>query len=137
MDRSAAIWRVVARGIRMSELFVEQIEMGPMKNFVYIIGSRSTREVALVDPAWDVDGLLERLDAQDYKLSAVLVTHYHPDHVGGGFGNRRIAGLAELMARRPVKVYANKHEANGVKRVTGLAACYFALVDSGDLLKLG
>lgn len=120
-----------------TELFVEQIEMGPMKNFVYIVGSRSTREVALVDPAWDVDRLVDRLDAQDYKLRAVLVTHYHPDHVGGGFGNRRIAGLAELMARCPAKVYANRHEAAGVQRVTGLSASDIAQVDSGDRLKIG
>jgi hydroxyacylglutathione hydrolase len=120
-----------------SELFVEQIQVGPMQNFAYIVGSRSTREVALVDPAWDIDGLLNRLDEQDYKLSAVLVTHYHPDHVGGGMGQRRIAGLAELMARRPVKVHAHKDEAAGVKRVTGLSANDIAKVDSGDRLKLG
>ena len=34
------------------ELFIEQIEMGPMQNFVYVVGSTITREVALVDPAW-------------------------------------------------------------------------------------
>jgi hydroxyacylglutathione hydrolase len=119
------------------ELLVEQIEVGPMKNFVYIVGSRSTREVVLVDPAWDIEGLLARLDEQDYKLSAVLVTHYHPDHVGGGMGARRIAGVAELLGRRPVKVYAHRDEADGVQRVTGLSESDMAKVDSGDRLKLG
>jgi hydroxyacylglutathione hydrolase len=123
--------------VNAPELFVEQIEIGPIKNFVYILGSRSTREVALVDPAWDIDGLLARLDERDYALSAVLVTHYHPDHVGGGMGQRRIAGLAELMARRPVRVYAHREEAAGVQRVTGLSASDIAKVDSGDRLKLG
>ena len=40
------------------ELIRQQIEIGPMKNFVYVVSSASTREVALVDPAWDIDGLL-------------------------------------------------------------------------------
>ena len=37
-----------------SELLVEQIQIGPMENFTYIVGSRSTREVVIVDPAWDL-----------------------------------------------------------------------------------
>ena len=38
----------------MSEdLYLEQLKLGPMENFVYIIGSKSTREVALIDPAWE------------------------------------------------------------------------------------
>ena len=36
---------------------MEQIQIGPMQNFTYLIGSRSTREVAIVDPAWDIDRL--------------------------------------------------------------------------------
>ena len=43
------------------ELIIEQIEIGPMQNFTYIVGSRSTREVCIVDPAWDIDGLLNHL----------------------------------------------------------------------------
>ena len=33
-----------------------------MQNFVYAVGSKRTREVALVDSAWDVDGLLDHLE---------------------------------------------------------------------------
>ena len=29
------------------DLYLEQLKLGPMENFVYIIGSKSTREVAL------------------------------------------------------------------------------------------
>ena len=40
-----------------SELIIEQIEIGSMANFTYIVGSRSTREVAIVDPAWDIEAV--------------------------------------------------------------------------------
>lgn len=119
------------------ELLIEQIEIGPMRNFVYVVGSRTTREVALVDPAWDIAGLLEHLDKSELRLSAALVTHYHPDHVGGSFGQHAIQGLAELMASRPVKVYANRHEVEGLRKVTGLADSDLVKVDSGDKLTLG
>jgi glyoxylase-like metal-dependent hydrolase (beta-lactamase superfamily II) len=120
-----------------SELLIEQIEIGPMRNFVYVVGSRTTREVALVDPAWDVAGLLEHLAKQDLRLTAALVTHYHPDHVGGAFGHHAVEGLAELMARNPVKVYANREEADGVRKVTGISETDMVTVDSGDKLQLG
>ena len=36
------------------DLYLEQLECGPMQNFVYLIGSKRTREVAIVDPAWAI-----------------------------------------------------------------------------------
>ena len=42
------------------DLYLEQIQLGPMENFVYLIGSKSTREVSVVDPAWDIDFLLKK-----------------------------------------------------------------------------
>ena len=119
------------------ELIIEQIQIGPMQNFTYIVGDRQTREVMIVDPAWDIDALLARLDESDYKLTGALVTHYHPDHCGGGMGGHSIQGVAELLAKRPVKIYANKLEADGVIKVTGISESDIARVDSGDKLLIG
>lgn len=119
------------------ELIIEQIACGPMQNFVYVIGSKKTREVALVDPAWSIDGLLEHVEGQDFTPVAALVTHYHPDHIGGEIYGERIEGLAELLGRRGLKVYANKHEADGVKQVTGISDTDLVKVDSGDTLRIG
>ena len=44
-----------------TDLIIEQIEIGPMQNYTYIIGCRSTRKVVVVDPAWDVDSLVTHL----------------------------------------------------------------------------
>ncbi len=119
------------------ELIVEQIEIGPMRNFVYLVGSRSTREVAIVDPAWDIERLIRLVDERGYKLTAALVTHYHPDHVGGSFGGQRIAGLAELLALRPVKIYAQRGECDGIRKVTGVSASDLVAVDSGTRMNIG
>ena len=120
-----------------NELIVEQIQVGPMANFTYIVGSRSTREVAVVDPAWEIDELLNHIAERDYTLTAALATHYHPDHVGGGMGGRNIAGVVELLAKNPVKIYAHRDEAAGVKRVTGISESDLVKVDSGDKLAVG
>ena len=119
------------------ELIIEQIQIGPMMNFTYIVGSKSTREVALVDPAWDIDALLSHLDEKEYVLNSVLVTHYHPDHVGGAMRGEGIEGVAQIMENRPVRVYAHRLEAQGVQKVTGISDSDIKQVDSGDTLDIG
>ncbi len=120
-----------------SDLYLEQLECGPMMNFVYLVGSRSTREVALVDPAWSMEGLLERLDERDLNLVAAFVTHYHPDHVGGEIMGHQVEGLSDLMERRAVPVYVHRGEADGLRRVTGLSESDLRRVDSDDTLRIG
>jgi hydroxyacylglutathione hydrolase len=119
------------------ELIIEQIEIGPMQNFTYLVGSRSTREVAIVDPAWDIDSLLRHIEAKDYTLTAALVTHYHPDHIGGSFGSHNVEGIAELLGRKGVKVFTHNDEADGVRKVTGLSESDLTRVRSGDKLSIG
>jgi glyoxylase-like metal-dependent hydrolase (beta-lactamase superfamily II) len=119
------------------ELIIEQIEIGPMQNFTYLVGSRETREVVVVDPAWDIEGLLKHLQERDYILSGALVTHYHPDHCGGSMGGHSVEGIAELLATNPVRIYAHKEEADGLKKVTGVSENDIIRVESGDKLSVG
>lgn len=119
------------------ELFLEQIACGPMQNFVYAIGSRVTREVVLVDPAWAVEAIVSHVREQGFEPVAALVTHYHPDHVGGTFSGHRIEGLQELLELKGMKVYTNRHEAAGLVKVTGISDSDVVKVDSGDTLKVG
>jgi glyoxylase-like metal-dependent hydrolase (beta-lactamase superfamily II) len=120
-----------------SNLIVEQIEIGPMQNFTYVIGCRRTHEVVIVDPAWDVTNLVEHINNKGYNLTAALATHYHPDHVGGSFGNNEVEGVAKLMELNPVKVHAHKLEVPGLKKVTALSDSDIVSVESGDTLKVG
>lgn len=119
------------------ELILEQIQIGPMQNFTYLVGSKATREVAIVDPAWDIQGLLDLIDQREYTLNSTLITHYHPDHCGGSFGHNTVEGIAKLLELRPVKSYVNKLEADGVKKVTGISDNDMVKVDSGDKLNIG
>jgi glyoxylase-like metal-dependent hydrolase (beta-lactamase superfamily II) len=118
-------------------VYLEQLELGPMQNFVYLVGDEQTREVALVDPAWEVDALLDHVEARGLRAVAALVTHYHPDHIGGDIFGRSIPGLAELLAHQGMKVYVHAQEAEGVRRVTGLSESDLARVDSGERLRIG
>lgn len=120
-----------------TDLIVHQLEVGMMANFVYILASKSTREAVLVDPAWDIPGLLDEVDRLDLKLTHALVTHHHPDHVGGSMMGFSLPGIAELLELRPVKIVANQHEIPWIKRVTGVGDSDLLSVCGGDVLALG
>jgi glyoxylase-like metal-dependent hydrolase (beta-lactamase superfamily II) len=108
-----------------------------MANFAYLIGCPAQRKAVVVDPAWDVRSLVERAEADGYTLVGALVTHYHPDHVGGSIFGLRIAGIAELLALRGMKVYAHDDEEEGVRQVTGASKSDLHPVRSGDALDVG
>ena len=90
-----------------------------MANFIYIIGDKNTRECVIVDPAWDIDGILKIIEVEEMKIKGSLVKHYHPDHVGGSIFGMNIKGLAELMEKNSSPVYVNKHEAVVLKAMGG------------------
>lgn len=121
----------------MENVYFRQILAGPMENFVYAVGCTKTRQCVLVDPAWAVDDLLAQLDADDMTLVGALVTHYHPDHCGGSAFGFTVEGLPELMAKRPVPVFVNEKEADGLKKVTGLSESDLKRQGSGDRMTLG
>jgi len=109
-----------------------------MINFAYMVADDATRQAVLVDPAWDVSGLVERVEREGYTLSGALVTHYHQDHCGGSIWGMTIEGIAELSALRPdARIHVHAKEAEGMAQVTGVPAADFVRHEGGELLSLG
>lgn len=122
----------------MSDLYFRQIAAGPMGNFIYFVGSRRTKECLVVDPAWDTEGLIALAAKDEMKITGALVTHYHPDHVGGGYMGFDVpGGIGELCAATSSRAHVHKLEAEGLKIVTGVSDSDLVLHDSGDLVTVG
>jgi len=79
-------------------MIFKQVQVGAYQNFSYIIGDEDTRKAALVDPAWEVNKLLQL--CSDLKLNVTLIinTHSHSDHV---------AGNASVSQRTGAKIVAH------------------------------
>lgn len=120
-----------------STLYFRQEPVGQMANLAYLIGSLETREAVLIDPAWSVDALLDRAEVDGMKVTGVLVTHYHQDHVGGRIMGFEIEGLTRLLERRPVPVHVNADEADGLMRITGVSESDLVRTRGGDTVELG
>jgi hydroxyacylglutathione hydrolase len=95
-----------------------------MANYVYFVGDPESREVAVVDPAWDVDRIVEMAEHNDLTITKILITHSHFDHING---------VEALLNRTKAKVYMNKVEAEFMKAVWS----ELVKVDSGDATQVG
>lgn len=96
---------------------VVQIEVGLLQNFCELVFCPTTREAAVVDPAWEVDRLLREAEARQLRITTVLVTHTHHDH---------IEGVEALVARTGARVVISPREAAQLGSGTA------ALVDGVD-----
>lgn len=105
-------------------LYLKQIELGPMQNFVYLVGSADTKEVAVVDPGWEAEKIVEAAEADGMRITKVLITHTHFDHV---------RALPDLLEKVQAKVYAHKAEAEFLK---GLGSD-LVKVEGGDEVRIG
>lgn len=108
-----------------------------MANLAYLVGSRSTRQALVVDPAWSVDALLDQAAADGMEVAGALVTHYHQDHVGGELFGFEIEGLRRLLERSPVPIHVQEREALGLRRVTGVSEGDLVRHGAGDAVELG
>lgn len=88
------------------ELVVRQMQLGPLMNFIYLVGSHSTGEAAVVDPGWEPDEIVAVAQAEGLTIGKILLTHTHRDHV---------MTLERLLERIAVPVYVNKHEAGSLR----------------------
>jgi glyoxylase-like metal-dependent hydrolase (beta-lactamase superfamily II) len=108
-----------------------------MRNFAYLIGDRQTGDCVVVDPAYAAGDLVDELEADGMHLSGVLVTHHHPDHVGGSMMGFELKGLAELLERVSVPVHVNSEEALFVSRITGIPMSDLTTHENGDKVSIG
>lgn len=99
-------------------------------NYIWVIGNNKAeqeqnRNIVLVDPG-DAQVCIDYLQSNQFNLVAILITHHHPDHVGG---------IKELVQYH--QQYANK---NSVLNVYGpvnenIPYCTYKLVE-GDLVTI-
>src|SRR6201992_662589 len=108
-----------------------------MVNFSYLIGDRTTRECLIVDPAYDVDGLLAAAERDGMTVTGALVTHYHPDHCGGTMAGFGIEGIAALIDRIDVPIHVQRAEAEFVTKVTDVGGASPVSPNPGDVVTVG
>ena len=99
-------------------MIFKQVPVGSFQNFSYIIGDPKTHTATLVDPAWEVDKLLDLCTDAGLTVSHIINTHSHHDHVEGNDA---------VVKRTHAKVVA--HQSSPVRKDIP--------VDDGDSIEVG
>jgi hydroxyacylglutathione hydrolase len=112
----------------MSDLFVQQLQLGPMDNFVYLVGAPQGRECVVIDPAWDVPAILRAAADAGRRVSAAIVTHGHHDHING---------LPALLADHDLPIYAQRAEVDCTPALRELASAVKAVAPGAEVEAAG
>ena len=104
----------------------------------YIVQDEMSKETMVIDPAGDVDKIVEMLDILQSKLKYIYLTHCHGDHIGGVKELKQRCGgqviTQRLTAENLLDVNVNLTYYIGIG---GLTIETDARVDDNDLLHLG
>jgi len=122
----------------MAKLVLEHLMVGPLQSNCYIVGDEESGEAVIIDPGGDGDMILNAVNRKPWKVTAILNTHAHFDHIAGNAAVKKGTG-APLMAPKGDSPYMS--EAHVAGRMYGLEVDASPepdkLLDDGALIDLG
>jgi len=86
-------------------MIIQQIPVGPMDNFCYLVGCEETHQALVIDPGADVETIVAAAREEGLEIALIVNTHGHEDHT---------AGSARLKALTGAPVAIHALEAEGV-----------------------
>ena len=105
----------------------------------YIIFDQKSKETMVIDPAGDVDKIVEIINVLQGKLKYIFLTHCHGDHIGGVTQLKSELGGKVLIHRDDSEGLNNK-KINLTEFMNGLPEIEIdadSRLDDGDLIHLG
>jgi len=119
-------------------MLVEQMLVGPMAVFCYIVGCEKEKEGLIIDPAGSEKKVLSQAKSMGLRIKYVVNTHGHADHT---CGNRAVLSKtgAELVVHQKDAKEILKGLNKAFSMVMGKRPSPKAhiLVKDGDFLKIG
>lgn len=97
-----------------------------LSNFNELVACKNSKECAVVDPAYEVDRLLREATARGWRITTVLVTHTHHDHVDG---------VEEMVRATGAKAYVGAGEVEALRRAAPSAAV--TALHGGEIIRVG
>jgi hydroxyacylglutathione hydrolase len=78
-------------------IILETFPVGPLQCNCTILGDPATHEALVIDPGEEIGRIHRRLTELGLKLTQILITHAHIDHIGGALRLKRLTGAPILL----------------------------------------
>ena len=62
-------------------MIIKTFQGGFDKNLSYLIWCKKTKIAAIIDPAVEINPILEEINKNNLQLSKIFITHTHHDHI--------------------------------------------------------
>ncbi len=117
---------------------IEQIQVGFMAVFCYIVACPTTKEALVIDPAGDEDKIVRRVKDKGFNLKYIVNTHGHGDHTCGNARVKELTG-AEIIMHKLDDAQFNSPEGQAMSRQWGFAPSppVDVLIEEGDKIVIG
>jgi hydroxyacylglutathione hydrolase len=83
--------------MKTDTLILETFPVGPLQCNCTILGDPVTHEAIVIDPGEEISRIHRRLSELGLKVTQILITHAHIDHVGGALLLKRLTGAPILL----------------------------------------
>ena len=108
-------------------LKVYAMALGDYQTNCYIIHEETSKTCCVIDPGYDADFILDKLESLGLTLEAIALTHGHFDHVGA---------VKELAAETQCDVYIHPEDLSMPPMMTAGPLYYTKTYAEGTQLKL-
>jgi glyoxylase-like metal-dependent hydrolase (beta-lactamase superfamily II) len=83
----------------------EVLPVGMLACNCSVLGDERTKEALVIDPGDDVDQILRILERHGLRLTQIVVTHAHIDHIGGARKLKEATGALVMMNENDIPLY--------------------------------
>ncbi|MGB8648825.1 MAG: MBL fold metallo-hydrolase [Anaerolineae bacterium] len=91
-------------------MLLQTLRVGPLAVNCYIVGDESSREVVVIDPGGDVSKIVEMLRQMRARVTAIILTHAHFDHIMGIQGVKDNTGAPLLIGVDEAPILSSAEE---------------------------
>jgi glyoxylase-like metal-dependent hydrolase (beta-lactamase superfamily II) len=118
-------------------MILKMLETGPLMVNCYIVGDETTKEAAVFDPGGNVDQILTAVSDDGLKVTYIMNTHTHWDHVGGNQELKDATGAPILTHRDEAPELQSVHEHATMFGSSAANSTASRFIEEGDVIEMG